>query len=45
MKKLALGVATVATFALMSIGVASPAMADCSVHVNNGGSDVSVNWC
>jgi hypothetical protein len=45
MKKLALGLATVATFAVMSIGVASPAMADCSVHVNNGGTDVSVNWC
>jgi hypothetical protein len=45
MKKLALGLATAATFAVMSLGLASPATADCSVHVNNGGTDVSVNWC
>ena len=70
MKKLALGLATAGTFAAMTIGLASPAMAaspsvspahdavyvandntatyqpvDCSVHVNNGGTDVNVNWC
>jgi hypothetical protein len=45
MKKFTLGLATAATFVVMSIGVASPAMADCNVHVNNGGTDVSVNWC
>ncbi len=45
MKKLTLGLATAATFVAMTIGLASPAMADCAVHVNNGGTDVSVNWC
>jgi hypothetical protein len=69
MKKLALGLATAGTFAVMTIGLASPAMAaspyvgtghavyatddqtatyqpvDCSVHVNNGGTNVDVNWC
>jgi hypothetical protein len=78
MKKLALGLATASTFAVMTIGLASPAMAaspvvgtghgavyvtddqavyapgdhtasfqpvDCSVHVNNGGTNVDVNWC
>ena len=45
MKRIALGLATAATFAVMTIGSASPAMADCSVHVNNGGTDVVVNWC
>lgn len=45
MKKIALGLATAATVTVMSLGLASPAMADCSVHVNNGGTDVSVNWC
>jgi hypothetical protein len=45
MKKLTLGIATAATFVAMTIGLASPAMADCSVHVNNGSTDVSVNWC
>jgi hypothetical protein len=45
MKKMALGLATAATFAALTIGLASPAMADCSVHVNNQGIDVNVNWC
>jgi hypothetical protein len=45
MKKIALGLATAATFAVMSLGLASPAMAGCSVHVSNGGTDVNVNWC
>lgn len=45
MKKLALGFATAAMFAVMSLGLASPAVADCSVHVNTGGTDVNVNWC
>jgi hypothetical protein len=45
MKKIALGLATAATFAVMSLGLASPAMADCSVHVNNAGTNVDVNWC
>ena len=45
MKKLALGLATAATFAVMTIGLASPAMADCSVHVNHQGTEVNVNWC
>jgi hypothetical protein len=70
MKKLALGLATASTFAVMTIGLASPAMAastvvgtghdavyatqshtasiqpvDCSVHVNNSGTNVDVNWC
>jgi hypothetical protein len=79
MKKLALGLASASTFAVMTIGLASPAMAastvvgtgqnasvvgtgqnavyvtddhaatyqpvDCSVHVNNSGTNVDVNWC
>jgi hypothetical protein len=45
MKKIALGLATAATFAVMTIGLAGPASADCSVHVNNQGTNVDVNWC
>jgi hypothetical protein len=55
MKKFTLGLATVGTFAALTLGLASPALADaphanfepaaCNVHVNNGGTNVDVNWC
>jgi hypothetical protein len=70
MKKLILGLATAGTFAALTVGLASPAMAatgtvtpnhdavystsdnaatyqqaGCSVTVNNGGTNVDVNWC
>ena len=55
MKKLTLGLATAGTFAALTVGLASPASAAthtatfepaaCTVHVNNGGTDVDVNWC
>ncbi len=55
MKKLTLGLATVGTFAALTVGLASPASAAthaatfepaaCNVHVNNGGTNVDVNWC
>jgi hypothetical protein len=71
MKKLVLGLATAGTFAALTVGLASPAMAapgnntsptydavysttdnaatyqqvGCSVSVNNGGTNVEVNWC
>lgn len=55
MKKLSLGLATIGTFAALTVGLASPAMAAthaatfepaaCNVHVNNGGTNVDVNWC
>jgi hypothetical protein len=70
MKKLIPGLATAGTFAAMTVGLASPAMAatgntgpthdavystsdnaatyqqvGCSVTVNNGGTNVDVNWC
>jgi hypothetical protein len=70
MKKLILGLATAGTFAAMTVGLASPAMAapsdvnpnhavvsttdtntatyqqvGCNVSVNNGGTNVNVNWC
>lgn len=55
MKKLSLGLATVGTFAALTVGLASPALAAaphanfepaaCNVHVNNGGTNVDVNWC
>ena len=70
MKKLILGLATAGTFAALTVGLASPAMAapsnpgpnhsavyttdgnaatyqqvGCNVNVNNGGTNVSVEWC
>jgi hypothetical protein len=71
MKKLILGLATAGTFAALTVGLASPAMAapsdpnpnhsavyntddgntatyhqvGCNVSVNNGGTNVSVDWC
>jgi hypothetical protein len=70
MKKLTLGLATAGTFAALTVGLASPAVAatgvvtpthdavystsdntatyqqaGCSVTVNNGGTNVDVNWC
>ncbi|MCW2558320.1 MAG: hypothetical protein JWP55_2284 [Mycobacterium sp.] len=70
MKKMILGLATAGTFAALTVGLASPAMADpgnpgptrdavygtsdttatyqqvgCNVSVNNGGTNVNVNWC
>ena len=70
MKKFTLGLATVGTFAAITVGLASPAFAatdqvtpghaavystqtnttavqpvDCHVSVNNGGTNVDVNWC
>jgi len=56
MKKFTLGLATVGTFAALTVGLASPALAAtaphasfepaaCNVHVNNGGTNVDVNWC
>jgi hypothetical protein len=55
MKKLTLGLATLGTFAALTVGLASPALAAtpsatfepaaCNVHVNNGGTNVDVNWC
>jgi hypothetical protein len=70
MKKLILGLATAGTFAALTVGLASPAMATsgntsptydavysssdnaatyqqvgCNVSVNNGGTNVSVDWC
>ena len=70
MKKMILGLATAGTFAALTVGLASPALAatgntsptydavystsdnaatyqqvGCSVSVNNGGTNVNVNWC
>jgi hypothetical protein len=76
MKKLMLGLATAGTFAALTVGLATPAMAatgnteptgntapnhsavyttdgntatyhqvGCNVSVNNGGTNVSVDWC
>jgi hypothetical protein len=70
MKNLILGLATAGTFAAITVGLASPAMAapsnpdpthdavystsdnaatyqqvGCNVSVNNGGTNVNVEWC
>ncbi|HZA10045.1 hypothetical protein [Mycobacterium sp.] len=54
-KRIAVSAATglaVATVGLASFAVMSPSavgssqvLADCHVHVNDGGNDVDVNWC